>query len=178
MPTLQHIIEALKLAPRYLAAIAIFCIAMLTIPNGIANWLGIGDFTQHYRQWISIPLLATISLLTVYGCIYVRDTIRNGSRAAKFHERTLQRLHSLTEDEKQILRFYIAQQTKTNVLRTNDGVVNGLVASGIICLAASHGNILEGFAHNITDFAWEYLQENLLFVQHMVASLSSRTPQT
>jgi hypothetical protein len=69
----------------------------------------------------------------------------------------IDKLNSLTEDEKQILRYYIAKDTRTNVLRVDDGVVQGLVAAGIIYRSANVGNILEGFAHNITDLAWDYL---------------------
>lgn len=68
-----------------------------------------------------------------------------------------ERLDSLTEDEKQILRFYIAEQTKSNVLRIDDGIVQGLVSTGIIYRAASVGNMLEGFSYNLSDFAWNYL---------------------
>jgi hypothetical protein len=54
----------------------------------------------------------------------------------------------------------VAQQTKTNVLRYDDGVVQGLVAKGIIHQASSMGNVLEGFAYNIDDSVWAYLNEN------------------
>ena len=70
------------------------------------------------------------------------------------------RLHSLTEDEKQILRFYIAENTRANTLRIEDGVVQGLISDRIIYQSASLGSILDGFAHNINDFAWDYLHVN------------------
>ena len=71
-----------------------------------------------------------------------------------------ERLNRLTEDEKQILRFYLAENTRANMLRIEDGVVQGLKADGIIFQSASLGNVLEGFAHNISDFAWDYLHIN------------------
>ena len=62
-----------------------------------------------------------------------------------------------------VSKWWIPQagmQTRSNTLRIDDGVVNGLVAKGIIFRAASMGNLLEGMAHNIGDFAWDYLHEN------------------
>jgi len=38
-------------------------------------------------------------------------------------------MHSLTEEEKKILRFYFTKQTRSNVLRIDDGDVQGLVAA-------------------------------------------------
>ena len=73
---------------------------------------------------------------------------------------SLARLHRLTEDEKQILRFYFAKGTKANVLRFDDGVVQGLASAGIIYMSAPIGNMFEGFAYNISDFAWDYLHEH------------------
>jgi hypothetical protein len=160
MPTLQHILEVLKLAPRYLAAIGLFCGFLLLVPASIANGLGVHDFTQSYRTWLGIALIATLSLLAVNGCVTVCDVIRNRMRRATAYQRKLTRLHGLTEEEKQILRYYIAKQSKTNVLRIDDGIVNGLRADGIIHLAARQGDIVEGFAHNIDEAAWEYLNEH------------------
>lgn len=46
------------------------------------------------------------------------------------------------------------------MLKVDDGVVQGLVADQIIYRSASMGNILEGFAHNVTDFVWNYIHAN------------------
>jgi len=58
------------------------------------------------------------------------------------------------------LRYYFAKNTRANMLKINDGVVQGLVADHIIYRSASMGDILEGFAHNITDFVWDYIHTN------------------
>jgi len=160
MPTLEQITEALKLAPRYLVAVAIFCGIFLFLPENISKQLGVLEFTRNYRQWLGIAFLACISLLSVTGGLEIIGVIRNRSHVAQLKKRMLQRLQCLTEEEKQILRFYLAQQSKTNTLRTDDGVVNGLVAHGIIYIAANHGNLIEGFAHNINEVAWDYLHEH------------------
>jgi len=160
LPTLQHILDAMKLAPRYLAAIGIFAGLLLFTPSGIANTLGIQNLAQNYRQWIGLAFLASITLLAVNWSVQIGGIVRNRSRLQKSKQQITKKLHSLTEDEKQILRFYFATQSKSNTLRIDDGVVNGLVGNGIIFRAASVGNMFEGFAHNISDFAWEYLHEH------------------
>ena len=160
MPTLQHIIEVLKLAPRYLAAIGLFCGFILMIPESLANGLGVRNFAQNYRQWFGVAFIAALSLLAADWCVKIIDVVMNRMRLAKYHERILKRLHGLTEEEKQILRYYIAGQSKTNILRIDDGVVNGLVSAGIIHRISELGSIIEGFAYNISEFAWEYLNEN------------------
>lgn len=68
-------------------------------------------------------------------------------------------LNNLTEDEKQILRYYIAFNTRANVLRFTDGVVRGMEHRRIIYRSASVGNLVEGVAYNIGDVAWGYLME-------------------
>ena len=58
------------------------------------------------------------------------------------------------------MRYYFAKETRANMLKINDGVVQGLVANRIIYRSASTGSLVEGFAHNITDAAWDYIHAN------------------
>ena len=59
------------------------------------------------------------------------------------------------------MRFYVANNTRANTLKIDDGVVKGLVNSGIIYQSASLGNLMDGFAHNISNVAWDHLHKNL-----------------
>jgi hypothetical protein len=172
-------LEILKLAPRYLLAIAIIAALFLFMPAALMKSFGIFDFAQQYRAWIAVAFIATTVLFGVDRAVVAIDRKRQKKaseeqelRAAieerqkalekeKLLQKRLERLHQLTEDEKQILRFYFLKRTKTNILRIDDGVVQGLVKAGIIYRSADVGNMLEGFAHNITDFAWNYVNEHL-----------------
>ncbi|MGJ0484100.1 MAG: superinfection exclusion B family protein [Methylomicrobium sp.] len=160
MPSIEQIIQALKLAPRYLIAISIFSGILIFASDKTAKLLGIYQFTQDYHQWIGITFIATISLIAIDWGIKISAVVRNMVRSVKFKKRIIQCLHTLTEEEKQILRYYLAKQSKTNTLRTDDGIVNTLVAKGIIYRSANHGNLLEGFSHNINELAWDYLNIN------------------
>lgn len=150
-------LELLKLTPRYLVALGAASAFLLFSPDNILKALSIYDFAQNYRPWLSIVLIIATALLIVTIAIEITKWIKRWWYEKKFYNRMHERLNSLTENEKQILRFYIAQQSKTNVLRLDDGIVQGLVSQGIIYRATSLGNMLEGFAYNISDFAWDYL---------------------
>jgi hypothetical protein len=156
----QLALEFLKLAPRYMAAIAAVSAALLFGSDEFLKRLGLFDLQQRYRGGIGLALLISGSLLAVDGATKCIAWARRVMRRRSFAKFRKQQLLSLTEGEKQILRFYVAQQTKTNVLRYDDGVVQGLVAKGIIHQASSMGNVLEGFAYNIDDSVWAYLNEN------------------
>jgi len=161
MLTVEQFTQVLKLAPRYLVAVIVFCSVLLFIKDETAKLLGVYDFTQNYRQWLGIAFTGTSSIIIVDWCIKVGGVIRNRAIKIKREKRILQSLHGLTEEEKQILRYYFAKQSKSNVLRINDGIVNGLVAKGIIVRAANQGDLIEGFTHNINELVWDYLDVNL-----------------
>lgn len=153
----KMLLEFLKLAPRYLVALAIFSAFFLFSPESLLKRLGVFDFVQTNRSWLGITLIASSAL---FGVSLLADVLMGIKRwwwkRRRFHQIT-QRLYRLTEDEKQILRFYLAENTRANTLSIEDGIVQGLVADGIIYRSAAIGNLLEGFAHNISDIAWDYL---------------------
>lgn len=157
---IKTLLEVLKLTPRYLISLGIIAAFLLFGPDSWLKQIGIYDFTQNNRQWVGLVFIISFILFSVDRSIAITAWIRNKMSAAKFAKRRLQRLQCLTEDEKQILRFYIAKQTKTNSLRFDDGIVRGLEATGIIYRAASVGTMYQGLAYNISDFAWNYLNEN------------------
>lgn len=153
-------LEALKLAPRYFISLSVTTACLLFGQEDFLKRLGVYDFTQNNRPWIGLAFLISFALFVVDRGIAIFGWVRHRQAVAEASERRLKRLHSLTEDEKQILGFYIIEQTKTNVLRIDDGVVQGLVATRIIYQSATIGDLDEGFAYNISEIAWEYLHKN------------------
>jgi hypothetical protein len=153
-------LEFLKLAPRYLVTMAIVAGFLLFANAPILQSIGVLDFEKRNRQWIGIIFILSTTLFLVDRSIPVVHFIRYRITLHNVRKGVLKRLHSLTEDEKQILRFYIQLQTKANVLRLDDGVVKGLEGHGIIWRSSSVGNMMEGFAYNIGEVAWEYLNEH------------------
>jgi len=153
--------EFLKLAPRYFIAFGIIAAFLLFSSEKTLKHLSVFEFAQNYRPVIGLVLIVTVPLFIVSIFTDVFTVIRNWWRERKYYREMTERLNRLTEDEKQILRYYFAKETRANTLRIDDGAVQGLVSEGIIYRSASVGNMVEGFAHNISDFAWNYLYVNL-----------------
>jgi hypothetical protein len=158
--SIKSTIEVLKLAPRYLAALAVIAGALIFFPAEWLAVLGLQAFSIEHRAWIGLALLGSVGICSVSALIWVGESIRGAIRRRGVRRFVCDKLNRLTEDEKQILRYYFANGTRSNTLRINDGVVQELVACRIIRRSAQFGNLLEGFSHNISDFAWDYIHEN------------------
>ncbi|MCE5310484.1 MAG: superinfection exclusion B family protein [Acidobacteriales bacterium] len=151
------LLEFIKLAPRYLIAIGLVVGILLFGSDDFRKTLGLTEFTKNYRPILGVLFLSSLALLLVSVGSFVIDRIKSIWRDRKAFQRITKRLHSLTEDEKQILRFYIRHNTRANSLRIQDGIVKSLVSCGIIYRSTQLGDVANGFAHNISEIAWNYL---------------------
>lgn len=158
--TVNSFLEFLKLAPRYLVAVAIVTGVLLFFPASWLEKISLYGFANDYRQWLGFAFLISTTLWVVTIALSTWEAIAGKLLQRSVRQHVIRRLTSLTEDEKQILRYYLAKNTRANMLKVDDGVVQGLVVDRIIYRSTSMGNILEGFAHNITDFAWDHLHAN------------------
>lgn len=141
-------------------AVALICGILLFSPEAFIQKIGVDTFASSNRQWLGLTFLVSGVLWGVYVAATCRSWIADGFSKRRLRRQIIQKLSSLTEGEKQILRYYYAEDTRANVLDIGDGVVQGLVANRIIYRSASVGSLVEGFAHNITDVAWEYIFTN------------------
>lgn len=149
--------EILKLAPRYLAVIALATGALLFGGEELLERVGVRELAENNRAVVGFVFLLAAAGLLVSAAIDATGFGRRWAHERYVYRRMKQYLNALTEAEKQVLRFYIGKQTRTQALRIDDGVVQGLEAAGIIHRAASVGSLVEGFAYNIDKFAWNYL---------------------
>ena len=122
--------------------------------------IGVSTFADEYRPILGLCLIVTVSLFIVSIGADSLSSAKRWWRKQHFKRGVINRLNRLNEDEKQILRYYYAHQMRANSLRVDDGVVQELVAEGIIYRSAQVGDIVEGFAHNISDVAWDYLNKH------------------
>lgn len=150
-------LEFLKLAPRYLIALGVMAAVLLFASEVFLKFIGVFEFAQDNRPMLGLILVVTSALFAVSVAGDGIALVKQWWFRQRHYRRMAERLNCLTEDEKQILRFYLAANTRANMLRIDDGVVQGLKTNGIIFQSASLGNAREGFAHNISDFAWDYL---------------------
>jgi hypothetical protein len=170
-------VEALKLAPRHLVAVAAACGVLLICGPRMLDALGLREFTDNHRHWLGLAFLAATALFVVNQSEEIVRWVREKIRSAQLKKKLLNRLRTLTEEEKQILRYYLAKQTRTNSLRFQDGIVQGLAAAGIIYQSASLGNLHSGFSYNISDYAWECLTEDPTLVEGVTNTYRSDAPE-
>lgn len=152
--------ELLKLAPRFLVALGVAAAVLLFASDQLLKRIGLSELVQKYRFALGLTLVMSTALIAVYVGLFVLKSIKRWWYRRRSHRYIVQRLSHLTEDEKQILRYYYARSTRANTLRYDDGVVQSLVRNGIIYQSSSLGNLVEGFPYNITDLAWDYIHVN------------------
>lgn len=153
----KSLFDFLRLSPRYLISIGLVAGLILFGGDTPRNTLGIAQFAQDYRFTLGILFLSSMVLLLVATGSSGAMILQRWWMERRLYQRITKRLRDLTEGEKEILRYYIIENTRANVLRLEDGVVQELVAEGIIYRSSNIGSVLDGFAHNINDIAWDYL---------------------
>lgn len=154
------VVEILQLAPRYLAPVGLVAAVLLFSPPEWLEKVGVAQLAQDNRPVLGVALLFSGAVTLLAGAGAVLRGLRRWNFRRKRSRSVVKRLMTLTEDEKHILRYYIRYQTRSNTLRPHDGVVQGLVSAGLIYRAANLGSIVEGFAFNITEEAWQLLNEH------------------
>ena len=155
---------ALKTAQEWLSksiaaqfAVAMFAGLLLFGPEGMIAGMGLRGIRDDYRPWFGVALLAVGSLLCVEVASGTGGWFKQRIVWWLNLRRLKQRLHDLTPAEREALRGYIENDTRTQYFNPQNGVAQGLVHATIIYRASSLGSI-EGFAYNMQPWAWEYLR--------------------
>lgn len=156
----KTLLEVMKLAPRFIVALGSASAVLLVLSASSLRRLGLSDVVQKYRFALGLTLVLSVVLIVIYVCLFFIRSIQRHWYRKKGHQKTIKRLNDLTEDEKQILRYFLHHDTRATMLKYDDGVVQGLAHSGIIYQSSSMGDVFEGFPYNITDWTWDYLRAN------------------
>ena len=152
----QYLAELLKFACNYAGIIFSAAGVYLFAPQSLLEALHISYSSHDYRDIAGFVFL-------ISGCALLEkvwNTIKTSRSKAKSRKKVIKRLHALTQKEKDILLGYIFFDTRTQRFDDRDGVVNGLIAAGVLIRHSLYGSIVSGFDVNITDVAWEYLKKN------------------
>jgi hypothetical protein len=155
-------LDWIKLSPKYLAAIGIFAGGLLFTPQSFTETLGLLTIIGKYRPWIGLVFFLTIALLAAHAFDPIVKYIKGSWNGRKVRKLMEERLHNLTPDEKAIMRGYILQDSRTQYLRPDDGVVSGLQSAKVIYQASQVGGagFSFRFAFNIQPWAWDYLNKH------------------
>ncbi|MDA0988382.1 MAG: superinfection exclusion B family protein [Chloroflexi bacterium] len=158
------IIEWLKLSTQQLLWLLLFSSIVLGLlifaSDSALAALGLSGLRADYRT-----LIGLLGILSFSGLIVTVG--KSASQFAKSEivqrqnlKRRQERLRNLTPPERTILRKYIEENTRTQYLSINDGVVQGLIAETIL-YQSSRVSVWElAFAHNVQPWAWDYLNRH------------------
>ena len=152
-------VEWIKLSPRHLLSLSLFAGYLVFAPQRWLATLGIVGLVSNYRPYFGVAFLLSTALLLSAAIAAVYDWVKRKRKEATFLRSRRERLHHLSEPEKDILRGYIEGQTRTQYHHMSDGIASGLVAEGILFRASNLSRFWDVFAYNIQPWAWEYLNK-------------------
>jgi Super-infection exclusion protein B len=152
-----RLVEWIKLSPGHLVPLSLFTGFLLFAPERWLAVFGLVGFVSQWRPYFGAVFLLSTALLLGAALVSAWGMVKQKRTEAAFLRGRWERLHHLSEPEKEILRGYIEAQTRTQYLSMADGVVGGLGAERIIYRASSLGQSFDYFAYNIHPWAWEYL---------------------
>jgi hypothetical protein len=111
---IKGLIEVIKLAPRYLFALGVAAGFLLWADKDVLENLGVRDFVSSNKFFLGLIFVLTTALFVVDLFVQALNKIRSMWTLRGYKNSIVDRLNTLTEDEKQILRFYIANNTRAN----------------------------------------------------------------
>ncbi|WP_018404019.1 superinfection exclusion B family protein [Marinobacter gelidimuriae] len=150
--------EWVKLPTKTLAALCIVFGIMVFSGDAALEKFGLKELVQEYRAYLGAGFLMTLALTLVNSLAAAWKFIYPWIAEAHWVRLGRKRLQRLNPTEKDILRYYIHNQTRSQSLPIQDGTVNGLQREKIIIRGSSLGS-LRGFDFIIQPWAWEYLNE-------------------
>ena len=145
-----------KIPPAFLLAIATILGLIRFLPEEMAKTLAVYEFRIKHSIWIGPTFWLAVVFLVVHLFIYLKQKYSQGQQLKNMQKQ----LHQLTPEEKGYLLPYIKEQRNTIYVGPEDGIMNGLVAKGIICRISDSGTLTEGFPFNLESWAREYLVIN------------------
>jgi len=149
----------LKIAPSAAWSLVVVIGLMLWGPDWFKCGLGLETFITEYRNYLGVFFLLSL----IGGLTPVWRIVGTEIREYQIARLGKKRLKNLTPDEKDILKGFIDQNTRTQNLSVGDGVVMGLTHEAIIYRSAPIGSPAPGtayFDYNIQPWAWKFLQKN------------------
>jgi len=154
-------IEYLKLHPKYVLPIFVFCLFLLCAPISVLSILGLEKVLEEYRVVPGIILMLSASMLLVHLILKTYTSSQKQLRRRRERSRRRRVLTSLSPAEKTLLRAYMQQETKTMDLSLQDGVARNLEATGVLVRVST---LAVGFdfstPFNLQPWAWDELREN------------------
>lgn len=151
-------LEWIKLPTKTLAGLCIVFAIMIFSSDAALDRLGLASIVTEYRPYLGVGFLVSLALTLVNSIAAIWKFIYPWIAEAYCIRIGKKRLQQLTPTEKEILKYYIHNQTRSQSLPIQNGTVNALQKEKIIIRGSSLGS-LHGFDYIIQPWAWEYLNK-------------------
>lgn len=152
-------LDWIKLPTKTLAALCIVSGILIFSGDSTLNQFGLKTLVSEYRAYLGVVFLLTLALTIVNSLSATWKFIYPWVAEAYWIRAGRKRLQNLNPTEKQILGYYIQNQTRSQNLPIQDGTVNALQKEKIIIRGSSLGSIY-GFDYIMQPWAWEYLNKH------------------
>jgi Super-infection exclusion protein B len=159
---LKHLKEFLSLNYRSLFILSGIYWILALLPTAFLETIGILNLWVQYRPWIIMFGVLFTAWLVIGGLYDITDLNKNKiSNRMESKKKQEKLLLSTSRVEKEVLSRYLIQDTTTVAFDYRDGVVNGLIAKGILYRASQASNPMSfNFDINIQTWSWDYLQKH------------------
>lgn len=150
---------ALKsLTPPVLIGVSIGCSLLLFSSDELIQATGLDFFANYYRTEIGFALLAAFSLLAGYGLWSLWEFTVRETKDFWWLRGARKGLHSLTLEEKELLREFVHGDKATIHLPIQDAAIASLTARKIVVRTSNLGNPGSlNFAHGLQPWARTHL---------------------
>ena len=162
---------AKQATPALLLGVALASGALLFLPSGVVDALGLTDLVKEHRPYLGAALVLALALLSARSAVGAVALVKalyakhkEKQAAAIAEQRRLEELDRLTPEEKAYLLPYITEEKNTQQFGLEDGIAGSLQAKGIIYRAANVSTFGTAFAFNIQPWARDHLTRN----QHLL----------
>ncbi len=176
---LKNLKDFLSLDYRSLFIVACVCWIIVFLPESVWQSLQLLNLWLQLRPWMfGIGLLATTWLIS--GGLYdlAKFGIGKWNEKREFQSKQTAReqiLLSSSRVEKEILARYISEDTTTIAFEMRDGIVNGLIAKGILYRSSQGSNPMSyDFDTNIQNWVWDYIKNHPEFLKDIVPNSKGR----
>jgi hypothetical protein len=159
----------MKLPQRILWALLIIAGLVLWGPSWFVSGLGLGQFIDTYRMYLGVVFLLFLAATLPTPIQWVSTKAWEKLQEIRHRKLRQARLHDLSSDEKEVLRYYIDQDKRTQILDYTDGIAPGLEHAKIIYRATNMSQAYTDFAYNIQSWALDYLRKHPEVLEDMSA---------
>lgn len=138
-------------------------------PDAFKAGLGLDLFIDEYRIWVGVAFLFFLAtgLMPIFPWLF--QFTKNKKKEHQIHSQFIKYLQKLTDEEKSVLRLFIDNETKTQDLNIQNGVVGRLMKISFLELGfnVSYGGHRGSYTFpvNIQDWLWEELKKNPEYIE-------------